>query len=221
VNRPSSHNHELKLERATEHLSTLQDQIDEWIDATYRYVAELDPRSGKKHIFVQVLNAPPAAFRPIIGDCLHNLRSALDNLAYELAVAHHKCALPEPFHRKSEFPILRTRLAAYTQRRKYLFKRLQPYQRGAKYWVHPLWQLHHLNNLDKHRFPHVVQFATVAGAYFPDSPRRPSDLEINMGPLRDGMRVATYTPPPDEPAEEIAPISPSFRDYSLQKSPIR
>ena len=62
MDNPSVHNHELKLERAAEHLSTLEVRIDDWLDGAYRYVAELDPQSGKKHIRVKVLKPPPAAF---------------------------------------------------------------------------------------------------------------------------------------------------------------
>ena len=89
------HNHELKLRRAAEHLAVLDEQIDDWMDGAHRYVAELDPQSGKKHVVVKVLNPPPVTLRPLIGDCLHNLRSALDNLAYELAVEHQRGPLPD------------------------------------------------------------------------------------------------------------------------------
>jgi hypothetical protein len=90
MDNPPVHNHELKLCRAAEHLAMLDEQIEDWMDGAYRYVAELDSQSGKKHVVVKVLNPPPVALRLLIGDCLHNLRSALDNPAYELAVAHHR-----------------------------------------------------------------------------------------------------------------------------------
>ena len=158
MDNPSVHNHELKLERAAEHLSTLEVRIDDWLDGAYRYVAELDPQSGKKHIRVKVLKPPPAAFRPIFGECLHNFRSALDNLAYELAVPYFGCPLPEPYHRKSEFPIFgrrpmrtgerKNKIGCIHPRAQVIIKRLQPYQRGGAFWVHPLWQLNQLSNLD-------------------------------------------------------------------------
>jgi|SRR5215216_560489 len=47
------HNHELKLRRAVQHLTTLDEQIYDWLDGAYRYVAEIDPQSGKKHIRVK------------------------------------------------------------------------------------------------------------------------------------------------------------------------
>ena len=214
MNNPSVHNHELKLRRAAEHLTMLDEQIDDWLDGAYHYFSELNPQTGEKHIRVRVLNPPPATLRLLIGDCLHNLRSALDNLAYELAVAHHRGPLPYPFFQTSEFPIFkrpmnpderRKKIGCIHPRAQVIIRKLQPYQHRVTYWLDPLWQLHQLNNVDKHRLPNVIQFATVAGAYFPDSPTRPPDLQVYMGPLTDGARVATYTPPPNEPAEVVHP----------------
>jgi hypothetical protein len=95
------HNYELKLRRAAEHLAVLDEQIDDWMDGAHRYVAELDSQSGKKHVIVKVLN-PPVALRLLIGGCLHNLRSALDNLAYELAVEHQRGPLPDRYFETSD-----------------------------------------------------------------------------------------------------------------------
>jgi len=212
MDNPPVHNHELKLRRAAEHLAMLDEQIEDWMDGAYRYVAELDSQSGKKHVIVKVLNPPPVALRLLIGDCLHNLRSALDNLAYELAVAHHGGGLPYPYFKDSEFAIFKRPMSTKEHKKRIgcvhpkaqrIIKRLQPYQHPTTYWLDPLWQLHQLNNVDKHRLPNVVQFATGAGAFFPDSPTRPQDLEVHMGPITDGRRVATYTPAPNEPPNEI------------------
>ena len=209
---PEMHNHELKLRRAAEHLAVLDEQIDDWMYGAHRYVAEPDPRSGKKNVIVKVLNSPPVALRLLIGDCLHNLRSALDNLAYELAVEYQRGPLPDRYFETSEFPIFKRPMKPHERRKKIgcihpraqvIIRRLQPYQHPITYWLDPLWQLHQLNNVDKHRLPNVVQFATGAGAYFPDSPTRPPDLEVYMGPITDGRRVATYTPAPNEPPDEI------------------
>jgi hypothetical protein len=207
------HNHELKLERATEHLRDLDVQVGDWLEVAYRYDAELDPQSGKKHIRMKVLNPPPERLRTIIGDCLHNLRSALDNLAYELAVAHQGGPLPEPYDRWSEFPVFGERPMSTDARKRKIgcihpkaqvvIRRLQPYQRGERYTLHPLWQLHQLSNFDKHRLPHITLLANVAGSYFPDSPMRPSDLAVRLCPVEEGMVVASYTPPPDEPVNEV------------------
>jgi hypothetical protein len=84
MNDAEMHNYELKLRRAAEHLAVLDEQIDDWMDGAHRYVAELDSRSGKKHVIVKVL------------------RSALDNLAYELAVEHQRGPLPDRYFETSD-----------------------------------------------------------------------------------------------------------------------
>ena len=54
----SQYNHELKLERAREHLQSLNAEIREWLEGnTYRYVPKLDSQSGKKRIYFEVLQA--------------------------------------------------------------------------------------------------------------------------------------------------------------------
>ncbi len=99
--------YELKLGRASYHLNSLDAKVREWREReTYRFVLHLDRESGKQFVSIAFTEPVPAEFRLIIGDCLHNLRSALDNLAYKLAVSHHGSSpLPEPFDRRSEFPI--------------------------------------------------------------------------------------------------------------------
>ena len=101
------YNHELKLERAREHLQSLDAEISEWLEGdTYRYVPQLDSESGKKRIYFEVLQDPPARFSLIICDCLHNLHSALDCLIYELTTAYTGIdPLPEDRAKKLAFPI--------------------------------------------------------------------------------------------------------------------
>ena len=84
------YNHELKLDRAREHLASLDSEWRRWRDGEpYRFAHEADPDTGENVIRLEVLERPPPKFAVILGDCVHNLRSALDNLAYELAVAAH------------------------------------------------------------------------------------------------------------------------------------
>jgi hypothetical protein len=67
-------------------LESLETESRLWRERNpYRITHEPDPQTNKKLIRVKVLEQPPAAIRLIIGDCVHNLRSALDNLAYALA----------------------------------------------------------------------------------------------------------------------------------------
>jgi hypothetical protein len=99
--------HQLKLDRASPHLACLDAKVREWTERKpYRYITKIDRKSDKKLVKIRLLKPPPAAFRLIIGDCLHNLRSALDSLVYELALAHNSIdRLPEDRAKLLGFPI--------------------------------------------------------------------------------------------------------------------
>lgn len=198
--------HELKLNRASYHLDRLEAEVREWREReTHRYVSHFDRESGKHLVHIRFPEPVPAEFRLTIGDCLHNLRSALDNLAYELAVRHHGSSpLPEPFDRRSEFPIFgdrewttrerRNKIGRIHPRAQAIIKRLQPHNRGDEFASDPLWMLHELNNMDKHRAPHITQVAISTWADVPDAPLLPGTINIYLGPFEDGAEIASYTP---------------------------
>lgn len=111
---------------------------------------------------------PP--FLPLmVGDCIHNLRSMLDHMTWELAQRNGKPQQP----RNIAFPIFLRRdggepcfdingkrmiceLPADTWP---IFDRLQPYNRRNDPTKHPLWILNELWNIDKHRSPHLIGYS--------------------------------------------------------------
>jgi hypothetical protein len=99
--------HELKLDRASHHLDSLDAKVRDWRQRyPYDYILEIDRESDEELVKITLIEPLPAEFRLIIGDCLHNLRSALDNLVYELALVHIGVdPLPERRARVLEFPI--------------------------------------------------------------------------------------------------------------------
>ena len=93
----------LKLSRAEKHLCDL--------DAAIRFFCESKPYriSVKPHpvaeidyvrLFVESVTPVPAEIGLIIGDAVHNLRSALDHLAFQLVLANGKTPVTT-----TEFPI--------------------------------------------------------------------------------------------------------------------
>jgi hypothetical protein len=198
--------HELKLDWASHHLDSFEAKVREWRERhTHRYDSHFDRESGTQFVYIRFPEPVPTEFRLIIGDCLHNLRSALDNLAYELAVRHHGSSpLPDPFDRRSEFPIFgdkewttwqrRNKIGCIHPRAQAIIKRLQPHNRGDEYASDPLWKLNELNNMDKHRAPHITQVAISAWVDFADAPHLPGTLHINLGPFEDGAEIASYIP---------------------------
>jgi hypothetical protein len=103
---------------------------------------------------------PPPRLATVTGELLHDLRSGLEHLAWVLVEVNGG----QPTDHTS-FPILKTRPAANRQgihppptviggvspTAAALIDRAQPYQCGPRYMEHPLWVLHKLWNIDKHR----------------------------------------------------------------------
>src|SRR5215217_1970389 len=100
--------YQLKLDRAAEHLQSIEAQERIWRQSNpCRVWTESDIQSGGKLVWAEVLKPPPITLAPVVGDCLHNLRSALDNLAYELALVHTGAKMSKSMSDKSGFPIFK------------------------------------------------------------------------------------------------------------------
>ncbi len=160
-------------------MESLKAERAAWLkERPYRTWTEPNADGTRKLFFVEVLDQPPPHLSLIIGDCLHNLRAALDNLAFELAIAHKGEPLSSTIAGNSEFPIFASEnlkkfdemLGGVHPSAKAEIEGLQPYNRGHKFRNDPLWKLNKLSILDKHRLPHVVLFALASISYFvPDS----------------------------------------------------
>jgi len=132
----------------------------------YRPFADTDPTTGENLVRVEIKENPPVLeWGVLIGDVLHNLRSSLDHLAYIIG------GDPPPNEGGSEFPIFWSRtdyrkkgapkIVGACDHAQAVIEDLQPYHRGdeARAKRHPLWFLHELYNVDKHRLVHVVTSA--------------------------------------------------------------
>jgi hypothetical protein len=159
-----------------------------------------------------------------VGEIVHNLRSALDHVAWVLAASNTDdvAALWEPGTRERiMFPVAKTteafsshRLMPFiSQAAKAALYPLQPHTRGHPYQVarHPLAVLHDLWNIDKHRVVHVgigaIDLSTVGwrrrGVFIHEFE---ADIETeiveHVGPLEDGapiayLRFPTLPTPPE------------------------
>ena len=146
---------------------------------------------------------PPRNLNVVVGDCLHNLRGPLDNLAFERALAHTGEPLPSNIEGKSAFPIFRTRTDENVKKlnrmlrgvhpcAKALIEGLQPYERGDRFPNDPLWQLNQLSNEDKHRLPQVVLFAQMGMTYFVPGALLTEDIEPIFGNIERRAPIARY-----------------------------
>lgn len=148
---------DMKAARATEHLSDLRVLIDKFVSNQPYTITKKDDEKRQLHIVRFQLNPASPRIPIIIGEFAYALRSALDQLVWQLALLSGR----QPGN-KSAFPIQSA--DGEDQRAQFRFatwnvpceaadliKTFQPYTRGNAYKSHPLWQLNKLCNLDKHQ----------------------------------------------------------------------
>jgi len=77
----------LKVERAREHLDTLDREVGEFLERElYAVAPSLNAEADRQILTLKPKLAPPAHLGVVVGDVVHNLRSALDHLACALAL---------------------------------------------------------------------------------------------------------------------------------------
>ena len=159
----------LKLERAGEHLDSLNSEIATWIDTEpFGIVDEPDPEPPPQPLAegciarrgrINAAAPVPDRLSILIGDCAFQLRSCLSHLALTLARTNTP-GMNGKLIRYSEFPIFASRPAEKEWPEKIgciaplaqaEIKALQPYHRGQNYALDPLWQIHEINRIDKHQ----------------------------------------------------------------------
>lgn len=145
-----------KLTRAEKHFNDLDLAIRMfWESKPYILAAKPHPITEIDHVtlYVETLQPLPEELSLIIGDVVHNLRSTLDHIAYQLVLANGQ----EP-SRNTEFPIgdpakeyttstHGAKVKGMATEAKELIRSLQPRNTGDM----TLWRLHCLDIADKHR----------------------------------------------------------------------
>jgi len=214
-----------KLDRAQHH----------FIDLHERIKAALSPEKDRKgattyevnsegHTVIKLSKAEPldSALPLIVGDCVHNLRSALDHLVYQLAIlngagsdAASKTAFPIYLKSKAFKNVVDDKVAPFISSAALAeIEALQPYNTSDPPEFDPLWRLSQLDNIDKHRLLIVVgqevrldafEVTTSAGQRIkqsvPDSKWKPSiegtellRLDFSAGsPTEVNVKIQTAT----------------------------
>ena len=150
-----------KIDWAKQHIGTLEQAIKTFRTSDpYGFKIENDPKSGDKIHIIQIRQQTPANFPLIIGDAIHNLRSALDYLAWQLVLANGQ--QPKSGRGGTQFPTLNTKgksgqgdIQGISTRAQTLVDAVQPYQGSDD----DLWTLHQLDITDKHKLLIVTAFA--------------------------------------------------------------
>lgn len=166
-----------KVNRAKQHRDALEGYISETFSVRANLPtlgAKFDTESGEHIVYInRVPDLGP--FREnvalFVGDVVHNLRCALDHLAFQLACYHQGHSLPPKKERSVQFVITNNtdnEVKFYKNYKGYLqyiapehikiIEGLQPYHRTAGRpdswsgtYIHQLDLLKHLSNMDKHR----------------------------------------------------------------------
>jgi hypothetical protein len=141
-----------KVERAKKHIRDLEVARDRFIE-TEPYVIEPErhPQPGNYLFRVTKLQPPPHKLGLIAGDAAHNLRSALDHLAYQLVLLNK-----ETPNRFTGFPIFddaagyvagsHRKIKLMSQSAQDAIKATKPYRGRSNF----LWLIHTMDIADKH-----------------------------------------------------------------------
>lgn len=142
---------DVKVERARLHLDALHDANQRLLlDPAYKFVGQIY-RNGLDHVyFADNPPSPDATWALIIGDCVHNLRSALDHLAWQLVILAGNTPTEQtqfPISPKLCTPKVAGGISGQATR---LIESIQPKHRRNPIGER-LWRIRVLDIIDKHR----------------------------------------------------------------------
>jgi hypothetical protein len=176
-----------KIARADEHLALLEAEVRAFLEGDPEPIAlsvpYLDADSGWYIVYGIVKQQPPLRLGVIVGDVVHNARSALDHLVWQLALLNGASpdrynAFPLAFTEAAWHDAIRQgRLRGVSKNRIETIKKVQPY-RGPNGPERTLTgMLSNLSNVDKHRVVHTA----IAVLRDPDIASRPARFRVVRG----------------------------------------
>ena len=201
-----------KLYWAGKRIEDLRQTTELWLGTdAYRFVPDTNPQTSRTVVRAKIRKPPAPELALIIGDIAHLLRVTLDHLALELAVTNNRPQTLAPkVVERSEFVIIGnsdkargahqfdsaagSKLQGIDAKVRQAIKDIQPYHREAAYIEHPLWVIHELDRIDKHRRLNLTAYAFggigigngyVGQLHFEKAGHR--------GPVENDTEVATFT----------------------------
>jgi hypothetical protein len=166
----------VKLRQAERHLRTFEEECDRYSAASHvGFAYGVDAAAGLISVTLQADSEPPMLLGAIVGDVLHNLRSALDSIAWETC---QRAGVPPEREKYVYFPVATdpadwrslagSQLPNVSAAHLEIFREFQPWyydeiSRGFGIEVdpsgvtrHPLYRLQDLAKRDRHRVPHPI-----------------------------------------------------------------
>lgn len=164
-----------KLNRAEEQLNLLGEELTDYVESRpYSVSSEPDQRGALKVFTYQNVRHPPARFGVIAGEAVHDMRSCLDHLVWQLVLRagnrpDARNQFPICFLKKATKPKEKRaawnrewpdRLKGVASPHIALIESAQPYKRRRGPKGHELSLLTSLWNTDKHRIVHTAALST-------------------------------------------------------------
>ena len=149
-----------KIDRANELLDEIRAEAEAFLAGpSYELRGVYDATTHTWEQRVHIVREPPLRLGVIVGDYVHNVRSALDQLVWQLVLLNGG----KPT-RRNQMPIEDTPAKSAESAKRMLrgvsvghrasLERAQPYHAAGDLIEHPLRVLRELSNLDKHRVVH-------------------------------------------------------------------
>ena len=226
-----------KFNWASDNFKTLKQELVGWFkDNPISTVVKHNPDSTEISVYARVAEEPAwKQWSLILGDCLHNFRSALDHAIYGLAVAHSE-QNPPPHADSLLFPISNSqshfqnsldRLGDLRRVGVVLeaVQGLQPYMRRNLPHPPTLALLRDLNDVDKHRIINITRAAAKGGSdKFVNLPPRATVKfrHFLRGPLKDGTLLSRFyfdRPAPKFDVEGNITVFPAIRHVDAAGKP--
>lgn len=227
------YSHRQRLSRAWQHLQSFDAERGRWLASEpYSFTDEFDPQTRENVVRIHVSERPPASLALITGDCIHNLRSSLDHLVYELARAHKGNRLSKSIAGDSGFPIFSTPegFAGKTAQRmirgiapgaKAAIERLQPYRTDSYLNNTLLGTLNELSRIDKHRLPPLTLFWHKGSTLDGHNAIVRTAIEHEAGLIENGAELARYRATPASPEYEMRVDFKFFFDIAFAEAPCK
>lgn len=210
----------LKIARAQQHLDALEVEIRAYLDTKpYEFPFRQEQRLVKTGTAV-ITKEPPLELGCIFGDCLNNLRTALEYIAWELYTKYKIPPLPPRQASGIHFPLqkiaadfssnARPKLEdlAFPAAAIDLIESVQPYQAGYE----SLGLLNSLVNTDKHKLPML----TIATADTSELVMKLGETKISLiftDTLPDGAILAK---PVDPRSAEGIKVAQTIQEFQRQ-----
>jgi hypothetical protein len=198
---------QLKLTRAREHFDHLRQELLAYDERNpYEGIAEVSDDGLEWLLRAAVHEEPNPYWSTIIGDVVHNMRSALDYLTCELVLTNGgtvtNSTLFPIYEQKSRYERgAGSKTAGMDPRAAELIETLQPYYAPTPS-EHPLAVLAYLSNGDKHRTLQLARWATDRLRQEIEAAGGPAHIELveaHQGPIANGDVIVRFRLVPPVP----------------------